>query len=190
MPSVARSIPPARPVTDGQPHDLGRLLTVLDRRGVEYLIVGGVAAIAYGSERPTQDVDCVVRRDRTNLEHLAAALRELDARLRVGGLSDEEARQLPMQLDVTTLETAGMTTWMTDAGPFDVLAGLEAADGHLAPFEELVGRSTVIRGSGFALRAASLDDIIVAKERAGRPKDLEALPELRSLRDQQADGQQ
>lgn len=174
-------------MTDGQSHDLGRLLTVLDRHGVEYLIVGGVAAIAYGAERPTQDVDCVVRRDRANLEHLAAALRELNARLRVGGLSDEEARLLPMQLDATTLETAGMTTWMTDAGPFDVLAGLEAADGRLVPFEELIGRSSVIRGDGFVLHAASLDDIIAAKERAGRPKDLEALPELRALRDQRTD---
>ena len=157
-------------MTDGQPHDLGRLLSVLDRHGVEYLIVGGVAAIAYGAARPTQDVDCVVRRDRANLERLAAALRELDARLRVGGLTDDEARLLPLQLDATTLETAGMTTWMTDAGPFDVLAGLESADGRLIPFEELIERSTVIRGGGFGIRAASLDDIITAKERAGRPR--------------------
>jgi hypothetical protein len=43
---------------------------------------------------------------------------------------------------------------MTDAGGFDVLAGLEAADGHLVPYDELVTRSTVIRGDGlwFALR--------------------------------------
>jgi len=33
------------------------------------------------------------------------------------------------------------------------------------------------------VRAAALEDIIKAKERAGRPKDLEALPELRALRD-------
>ena len=30
---------------DGPPHDLRRLIEVLDRHGVEYLMVGGVAAI-------------------------------------------------------------------------------------------------------------------------------------------------
>ena len=97
-------------MSDTQPHDLQQLLVVLDRHGVEYLIVGGVAAIAYGAERPTRDVDCVVRRNQDNLERLASALRELDARLRVGGLSDEEARLLPIVLDATTLASAGMTT--------------------------------------------------------------------------------
>ena len=37
------------PNIDGPPHDLGRLIEVLDRHGVEYLMVGGVAAIGYGA---------------------------------------------------------------------------------------------------------------------------------------------
>jgi len=49
---------------EGPAHDLGRLIEVLDRHGVEYLMVGGVAAIGYGAERRTQDADCVVRRER------------------------------------------------------------------------------------------------------------------------------
>jgi hypothetical protein len=48
------------PRPDGPSHDLGRLIEVLDRHGVEYLMVGGVAAIGYGAERPTDDADCVV----------------------------------------------------------------------------------------------------------------------------------
>jgi predicted nucleotidyltransferase len=76
-----------------------------------------------------------------------------------------------------------MSTWMTDAGGFDVLAGLEVTDGHLVPYDELMTRSTVIRGDGFVVRAAALEDIIVAKERANRSKDHDSLPELRALRD-------
>lgn len=171
------------PTPDGPPHDLVWLVTTLDRHGVEYVLVGGAAAQAYGAGRPTEDADCVVRRHRANLERMAAALRELNARLRVGGMSDEEARLLPVQIDADTLETAGMSTWMTDAGGFDILAGLEAADGRLVPYEELAERATVLRGNGFVVRAAALDDIIAAKERAGRAKDQEALPELRALRD-------
>jgi predicted nucleotidyltransferase len=177
---------PATPDPDGLPHDLPRLIEVLDRHRVDYLVVGGAAAYAYGAQRPTEDVDCVVRRDRENLDRLADALRELHARLRVAGMTDAEARLLPVQIDATTLDMAGMTTWMTDAGPFDVLAGLEAPDGRLVPYEELVARATVLHGAGFAIRAAALEDIVRAKERADRPKDREALPELREIRDARA----
>ena len=45
------------PRPDGPPHDLPRLIEVLDRYEVEYLIVGGAAAYAYGAERPTDDAD-------------------------------------------------------------------------------------------------------------------------------------
>ena len=58
-------------------------------------------------------------------------------------MTDEEARMLPVKIDGGILDAAGMSTWMTDAGPFDVLAGLEASDGHLVPYEELFDRSTV-----------------------------------------------
>jgi hypothetical protein len=176
------------PSPDGPPHDLGRLIEVLDRHGVEYLIVGGVAAIGYGAERPTDDADCVVQRGRANLDWLAGALVELNARLRVGGMSDAEARALPVRIDRTILDAAGMSTWMTDAGPFDVLAGLEASDGRLVPYEELLERSTVLEGKGFEIRAAGLEDIIRAKERADRAKDRAALPELRGLRDGHSGG--
>jgi predicted nucleotidyltransferase len=176
------------PDLDGPAHDLGRLIEVLDRHGVEYLMVGGVAAIGYGAKRPTEDADCVVRRERANLDRLADALRELNARLRVGGMTDAEARLLPVQIDGTALDMAGMSTWMTDAGPFDVLAGLEAADGHLVPYEELAQRGTVLQGNGFMIRSAGLEDIIRAKERADRPKDREALPELRAIRDASVGG--
>jgi hypothetical protein len=98
-------------------HDLRHLIEVLDRHGVEYLLVGGAAATAYGAERPTDDIDCVVRRERGNLDRLADALRELNARLRVVGMTDAEARLLPVRLDAAMLEAAGMSTWMTDAGP-------------------------------------------------------------------------
>jgi hypothetical protein len=67
------------PGLDGPPSDLRRLIEVLDRYAVEYLIVGGAAAYAYGAKRPTDDADCVVRRERSNLDRLAGALRELNA---------------------------------------------------------------------------------------------------------------
>ena len=72
---------------------------------------------------------------------------------------------------------------MADAGAFDILPGLASLDGRLMPYEELVGRESLIQGEGFTIRAAALEDIITAKEPADRPKDREALPELRALVD-------
>lgn len=172
------------PEGNGPPHDLPRLIEALDRHGVEYLVCGGAAAQAYGVNRPTEDADCVVSRERANLDRLAGAMRELNARLRVAGMSDEEAKMLPVQLDGGTLADLSLTTWVTDAGPFDVLDGLEAPDGRVVRYEELAGRANTLYVSGIAVRAAALEDIIAAKERADRPKDREALPALRAKRDE------
>jgi len=104
--------------------NVDRLLTTLDRYEVDFLLVGGVAAIAYGSRRPTADLDCVARRSSGNLDRLAAALRSLNARLRVRGLTDEEAARLPTRIDKETMGRMEISTWRTDAGDFDVLADL------------------------------------------------------------------
>ncbi|MFV0315641.1 MAG: hypothetical protein ACK5O2_01605 [Microthrixaceae bacterium] len=64
--------------------DPERLLEVLARHGVEFILIGGLAAVARGSPLPTTDVAVTPRRDAANLDRLAAALRELDARIRTG----------------------------------------------------------------------------------------------------------
>jgi len=57
--------------------DLPRLIEVLNRHEVDYLLVGGIAATAYGAERKTDDADCVVRRERSNLERLASMVSKM-----------------------------------------------------------------------------------------------------------------
>ncbi|MHB8219124.1 MAG: hypothetical protein ACYDHU_02210 [Acidimicrobiales bacterium] len=71
--------------------DLARVVEILYRHGVEYLTVGGHAARAYGATRHTKDSDCLVRSEKENLNRLAAALWELNARLCISGLADEES---------------------------------------------------------------------------------------------------
>lgn len=131
--------------SDGPPLELGKLVEALDRHRVEYLLVGGSAAGLHGAERPTEDADCVVRRERGNLDRLASALRELNARLRVGGMTDAEARTLPVQIDGTALDMASTSTWMTDAGrPKDhealpELGEIQAREAAQAPPTALTG---------------------------------------------------
>ncbi len=161
--------------------DLVRLAEVLDRHGVEYLVVGGVAARAHGASRPTQDLECLVRRARENLERLAEALLELHAHLRVSGLSEEEMAALPVRVDAETLARAELSTWRTDAGDLDLLADIPDRQGTRQKYEDLLARSSRIDADGVSIRVASLDDVIASKEWAGRAKDREALPELKEL---------
>lgn len=163
--------------------DPDRILHVLDQYGVEFVLVGGVAARAHGATRTTADIDCVPNTEYENLDRLATALKELDARLRVAGMSDEEARQLPVRLDASTLAAFGNSTWMTDAGPLDLLVELRDTSGARHPYSTLVKRSVPILIGGITVHLASLHDIVASKVFAGRPKDLEALTELRNLLD-------
>ncbi|MGI8757908.1 MAG: nucleotidyl transferase AbiEii/AbiGii toxin family protein [Acidimicrobiales bacterium] len=161
--------------------DPQRILETLDRHHVEYVIVGGFGSQIHGAHRQTYDLDLVPNSSGENSERLATALRELNARLRVAGMTDEEARQLPVVLDAATIQAFGSTTWTTDAGPLDVLQTLPVAGGS-REYYQLDDRAVGVTLSGIAVRVAALEDIIASKTHADRPKDREALAELHELR--------
>lgn len=134
--------------------------------------------MAYGATRPSGDLDFIPARDRDNLRRLADAMRELGAFLRVGGLSDDEARALPVQLSAESLARVEISTWKSDAGEFDVLADMPGRDGTRYGYDDLLPRSVTLKVNGVGVLVAALDDVIASKEFADRPKDHEALPEL------------
>ncbi len=137
----------------------------------------------HGAVRPTRDFDSLPATSKENLDRLAAAMRELNARLRVEGMTDEESRSLPLPIDAESLARMDISTWRTDAGDLDVLTAIPTREGGRARFEELVARSERVEVDGVVVMVAGLDDIIASKESADRPKDQEALVELRELRD-------
>lgn len=163
--------------------DLERIVQCLDRHAVQYLVVGGTGARLHGAERLTYDFDSLPATSKENLDRLAAAMRELHAYLRVEGLSDEEARALPTQIDAESLGRMDISTWRTDAGDLDVLTGIPTRDGGRAFYEQLLPRAEHVFVAGVKVLVAALTDIIDSKEWADRPKDREALDELRRLRD-------
>ncbi len=179
--------PPPDDPGDGPPLDLPRIVQTLDRHNVEYILVGGAAAIAYGAERRTKDVDCVLDHgDDENLDRLGEAMRELGARIRAPGLSDEVARQLPANLEAAGFKRSELSTWMTDAGGFDVLANLPDRSGNFMTFDRLSQHAQTWQGHNVTIRVAGLEDIIASKEWANRPKDRDALSELYAIRDARA----
>jgi hypothetical protein len=156
--------------------DPEKLLHVLNRHGVAYVVVGGMAAVAHGSPLPTEDVDVTPARDRDNLDRLAAALRELGARLR----SEHEPTGIAFACDGAFLAAQSkMLNLMTDLGDVDVVI---APAGFRRGYDDLVRRAILIDlGDGVSTRVASLDDVIRSKRAAGRAKDVAALPYLDAL---------
>lgn len=146
------------------------------------MLVGGVAGGLYGAVRPTQDVDLLVDRDPANLDRVGVALTALSARLHVEGLTDEEARVLPVRWDRHTLDRMEIITLTTDAGDLDVLCDIPDREGQRLTYSDLLpGASQLPIGAGLAAFVASPEAIVRSKEWADRPKDHEALPELREI---------
>ena len=69
-------------------------------------------------------------------------------------------------------------------GDLDVLADIPDRDGRHLSYQDLVERASELNLDGIVVRVAALDDVIASKEWADRPKDRDALPELRSLMDE------
>ena len=62
--------------------DGGELLRRLADAGVEFIVVGGAAAVLHGAPITTEDLDIVHRRSPENVSRLKSLLDELDARVR------------------------------------------------------------------------------------------------------------
>ena len=164
--------------------DETRIFQALDDYEVEYVVVGGSAAILWGAKRATRDVDCVARRTTDNYRHLCDALKQMgNPRLRIEGVDDEAAADLSKQLlHPDFFARTAASTWRTDSGSIDVLSDIPGLDGQPVPYGELRARATFAPTGELRIPVASLGDIIDSKTNANRVKDRAALPELRALR--------
>jgi hypothetical protein len=150
--------------------DFERLLQTLSAAGVEYILIGGLAANAHGAIRTTRDVDVVYARPQENLERLETALAPLHPYLRGAPPG------LPFRLDVPTLQAGLNFTLSTDFGELDLLG--EVAGGR---YEDLVPDSEWLDLFGVRCRCLTLQALIRVKRAAGRPKDFETVAELEAL---------
>lgn len=152
------------------PLDLRELLAVLERHGVAYTIIGGVAVQVHGHRRTTKDLDIVPEPSAENFRRLAAALVELGAHPRdLPGAPGPSADQLSAAPVVPPLATRH--------GELHILNDVPGA----APYEELRTRALEIELGGIELAIAGLDDVIAMKRASGRPGDLRDIAVLTAM---------
>jgi hypothetical protein len=137
------------------------LLAALTGHGVDFVVVGGIAATLHGSDRATFDLDICPDLDAANLEVLGRALTEMDARLR--GIEED----VPFVPDGRTLARMQILTLDTSFGPLDVLMRPDDSP----PYRQLRGRAERVDLGTVAVLVASVDDLLAMKRAAGRDKD-------------------
>ncbi len=161
--------PAARPLF--RPEEI---LDALEEHDVRYVVIGGLAAALRGSPYPTGDVDITPATDRANLGRLAAALRELEAKLRVQGLDEP----IDWPLDDRSFDQGTTWTFRTRAGDLDICLRPDGTGGFPDLSKDATG---MLLTETLTVAVASLEDVIRSKEAAGRPKDLRVLPALREV---------
>jgi hypothetical protein len=151
-----------------------RLLETLDRHGVRFVVVGGIAGRLLGSPTVTRDLDICYARGAANLRALAAVLAEVHAELRGADPG------LPFLPNLRALKAGDAFTLKTDAGDLDLMGTPAGTDGYA----DLARTATRIDLGGVAVLVAAVDDLIRMKRAAGRPKDLIEVEVLGALRDE------
>ena len=154
------------------------LLTMLSQHGVEFVLTGSVAAMAYGVTLVPSDLDIAPALDRDNLQRLATLLRELTAKPKyvpswTRGLSREECdRWEPKPADERNLDHR----FVTSQGELDVVPRLAGE------YSDLASRAVPMIAFGMPCLVAHLDDLILPCRKWSREADRQRLPELLAAR--------
>lgn len=152
----------------------GEIIATLNRHRVRYVVIGGLAAVLHGSPLRTDDADICPARCQDNLDRLARALAELDARIAL----PDDPRGVPFPQEGAFLGRVQTWNLITRCGRLDLTFRPSGTGGY----DDLKRRAVHFDlGEGLVAPVASLLDVIRSKEAASRDKDRRALPVLRQL---------
>lgn len=153
--------------------DFEAIFEVLETHNVRYVVIGGIAAVLFGSPYPTNDLDICPDAEASNLENLAASLRDLEAKewdAHKGEFVDRVWNSESLRVDEMWL----LGTRLGRLNVFFKPAGTRG-------FSDLKKRRVLMDVAGKAVPVTALEDLIRMKEAAARERDLQHVPTLRKL---------
>jgi hypothetical protein len=161
---------PRRGVKTRRPIRIDAALETLSRNGVEFVVIGGWAVIAHGSQRLTLDLDIVPNPCAVTSRRLIAALVDLGAEHR---LSSGRWAKLSPKADPKWLARANRL-FETREGGIDVFYKLEG----IPTWKEARPRAITAEAFGQEILILDKDTLIRSKLAAGREQDLADVAEL------------
>ncbi len=159
--------------------ETARLLELLAGGDVEFVVVGGYAAVLHGSSYITQDLDICIVCSPDNIERLRRLLKDLDPRHR---MTAQKLSFLETPPPGTELKNVYLRTRL---GVLDVLSEVLG----VGDFKRLNDQAREVMIAEKRVRVISLQDLIAAKEALARDKDLLVAKELRAIAHRQDMGQ-
>lgn len=138
---------------------------------VKFVVIGGLAASAHGSRRVTDDIDICYDTSPQNIRRLSTLLMDWKAYPR--GIE----RGLPFFMDERQFKITPLMTLTTTEGLIDVLDIVKG----VGNYDKCVERSIEINAFDIRFRVLDLPALIDAKRAAGRPRDIDHIPELEAL---------
>ncbi len=136
---------------------------------MDFIVVGGVAAVLGGAPINTFDLDVVHSRAPANIARLLPVLERLEAIYRI-------QPQLKLRPDGSHLASPGHQNLVTVWGPLDLLGTI----GRNLSYEDLLPHTVEMDiGEGNRVRVLSLEMLVIIKEELGGEKDRAVLPILR-----------
>ena len=157
------------PTDSGEPSsiDLGAILEGLIEAGVDFILVGGLAAVVQGAPVTTMDVDIVHNQSPENTARLLAFLKSIGAFHR---RPDDKLIE-PQEGDISGMGHALFTTRL---GPIDVFAAIEEG----RAYGDLLEHTVAIGFRNRTIRVLDLKMLIQLKRASTNLKDKQRLPVL------------
>ena len=153
------------------------VLHTLTQNGVDFIIVGGVAARLHGSTRLTQDLDIVPRFEPAHWRHLIQVLTEMNTQPRI----PEPLERISDLAQVRQWQAEKNLLAVAFRSPrADLEIDLLISESHR--FDELLSRASTVEYDGQIYHVASIDDLIEMKMRAGRAHDLTDIAVLQAIK--------
>ncbi|MDA0840894.1 MAG: hypothetical protein O3B01_12715 [Planctomycetota bacterium] len=154
--------------------DLERLVARLVEHEIEFVVVGGVAAIAHGVSVATFDVDVCCRMTETNLLKIQRALSELNPFHRM------TPQKLPLGLTAENCRGLKNLYIQSDWGQLDCLGEVAGVGGY----EEALQHSIELDLGFGSFRVLDIEKLITSKEAMSRPKDIPAIIQLKAIQEE------
>jgi hypothetical protein len=148
------------------------LLQRLNDHGVEFVIIGGVAAVLHGSPTTTLDLDVCAPMTDENLSRIHRAVRDIHPRFRM------RPDKMPVPDDPERLRGFKNLNLLTDLGVIDLLGELPG----IGSYESFADKAVAFDLNGIVCRALDLDTLIASKRHANREKDRTAIQHLEIVR--------